>query len=58
LRTRTGLKEELMTTPQQPGVDPQGEAEAIEIEDLQAPADTQEQVAGGIVITKPPDPAS
>jgi hypothetical protein len=41
----TELKEDLMTAPQQPGVDPQGEAEVIE--DLQVPADTQEQVAGG-----------
>jgi hypothetical protein len=46
LRTRTGLKEELMTTPQQPGADPQGEAEVIE--DLETPADTQQQVAGGV----------
>jgi hypothetical protein len=33
-----------MTTPQQPGADPQFDAE---IEDLPVPADSGEQVAGG-----------
>jgi hypothetical protein len=34
-----------MTTPQQPDVDPQGDAEVIE--DLPVPADSVQQVAGG-----------
>lgn len=43
----SGLKEELMTTPQQPDADSPDEAE--EIEDLLAPAETQQQVAGGMM---------
>jgi len=56
---KKGLKEELVTTPQQPGADPLFGAEAIE--DLQAPEDTQQQIAGGvseIVVTKDQDSGS
>jgi hypothetical protein len=39
-----------MTTPQPPDADLQDEVEDLEgVEDLQAPAETQQQVAGGIL---------